>query len=1057
MILCIINITKFKYLFKDNDVGLTTKQENGTYSFLDYGAKVAYIASNGVPMVDAFCAKKADETSILLVPENFELDYNPNVPFKILYHTGVPSCLKVNYFEKKSNFCGKRLQLEEPSSLYADIVKFINLTGCPGIQFDMIWNAIPGCKEPHQMIAPEYITLFMALCRVAIIAHAQDNNDDLIEMLKWLGWPQFIDTDAGKQLNADIISAKRKDMVLQPTWWHEVLGQNYESIKGSVCCYIEFNRDAHSGFLKMMDSIIQNKTLEIDLVLGVYKSISQLLFIRCTTKQELRKAVHDSLEPWVQNIPDPNKLQAGYAPLDGLPRVDSPWLTTEWGATKCKLMRAIEAFGSSYSFQNLKKSIPLTQENPDAHEWWISHNEKLLKFYVEISCNVIKEIDSIISGFNGKESFGADDFSSLLSSLEEKQNVLRQYLDNLTRMFCYDYALVALDEDKGSANKNMSSPQKMAILIVDDIPGEVQKLKKILEQRYSVKVLLPTDDNIFHDIAKYDAIILDDNLSSCKSNGGYKSGLDIFKKLRSCNYRLPVFGFVSSTTSPERTHRWYDAGCNGVWTKGGDTSEFVFRLGIIVGNPEDQEQIDKFVNDTDVPNLEQLKSEGKGIEAKILWGDGMERLRNSISSNLCAKAEAAFRTNEQGKNLALTLLKKALLVNDNCLQAVYVLLFDLIKQVSVAPEEIEKQLKESFKSFIEKKQISIEVDTLISSLNVTQIEMLSKSIKEVEEYRLICYFENDLTHVDYFAKLNEYQTIKFLGRILQPRLTISVKELANLPSREYSIFDDLVKKGKEYRTIVHRGLVINAKPKVFGPAIDTLWLNEILHSTLYTQKTLSPECICELGCGSGLLLCSLLEKYSESVKRVIAIDTSTEALNLTEQNITRICEKCSIKPDVFYLKGDGALEILQHKSIDVLVTNPPYLPEKNNKVSGIDNTPIFGNKLIEAVIKNGKEVMAPNGLAIILKSSLTQDLEIWHKLKDNGWDEWTQEERILRVPLDLLELSGDPQWEYIDNNNESRRGLIQIESHPFYQYWHDIEVIILERTKRDTAEMGVVK
>jgi methylase of polypeptide subunit release factors len=592
------------------------------------------------------------------------------------------------------------------------------------------------------------------------------------------------------------------------------------------------------------------------------------------------------------------------------------------------------------------------------------------------------------------------------------------------------------------------------LLIVDDHPDEVEFLRRELVKAGHEVDVADNARGFSEYYLKWSAVILDQNLGP-----GKETGDRIARRILRKTPDYPVFGYVARTPNHDMTVAgMYDAGCRGIWVKenGEDPrslEELIIRIGLSLCSSDAYLDVLRYINGMDIMSFAEARSFRSYLVPleEALWGKGTDRLRENIASNFCGEAQALLdEAKQKSFARALALLQKALILNPDCLQALYLLAggieqgrFDSLKDDDT-----------SWAMFLERSLEPIRLD-FPDEAKKHLAELSAKPLREdpcpEDDSLLVCCFGEGLGHVDYLAfqniQLEGSQTPrlqKYLGRLHNPRLMLPIKQLAAMPSREYSVLDDLVKQGKDHRVIRHRGLVIRAAAGVFGPAIDTLWFNEMLHRHLYTNPGFAPACVCEVGCGSGMLLCSLVQRYASSLKQIVAIDTSAKALALAEENLRNVISKSRSGAELSLIQGECVLEILRDRSIDVLVTNPPYLPPREQATPG-GGSPVFGAEIVQDLTRGrGAEVLSPGGLALVLRSSLTQDADLWENVPPGDWLIDDLPGGPLRVPLDLREVAGDPQWEWVNRGSVSR-GLFVNPSHPYYQHWHDLSIRRLRR------------
>jgi release factor glutamine methyltransferase len=90
--------------------------------------------------------------------------------------------------------------------------------------------------------------------------------------------------------------------------------------------------------------------------------------------------------------------------------------------------------------------------------------------------------------------------------------------------------------------------------------------------------------------------------------------------------------------------------------------------------------------------------------------------------------------------------------------------------------------------------------------------------------------------------------------------------------------------------------------------------------------------LADIGTGSGCIAITLLLE-TEKIERVIAIDVSEKALKIAKHNALRH----GVIKRIIFLQGD-MLEPLKEKDIDLIVSNPPYVPTDELKKSRLSPT-----------------------------------------------------------------------------------------------------------------------
>ncbi|XP_078399282.1 MTRF1L release factor glutamine methyltransferase isoform X3 [Cetorhinus maximus] len=117
-----------------------------------------------------------------------------------------------------------------------------------------------------------------------------------------------------------------------------------------------------------------------------------------------------------------------------------------------------------------------------------------------------------------------------------------------------------------------------------------------------------------------------------------------------------------------------------------------------------------------------------------------------------------------------------------------------------------------------------------------------------------------------------------------------------------------------------RDLTLKLKPPVFIPRPETEvhWQN--------SQQAAGPLFL-EIGCGSGVIVLSLLHFFKQS--RAVAVDKSPEAVDLTRQNAERLCVQHRLQELQLDVITDSQKLARICGPVDVIVSNPPYVFHKD--------------------------------------------------------------------------------------------------------------------------------
>ncbi len=151
------------------------------------------------------------------------------------------------------------------------------------------------------------------------------------------------------------------------------------------------------------------------------------------------------------------------------------------------------------------------------------------------------------------------------------------------------------------------------------------------------------------------------------------------------------------------------------------------------------------------------------------------------------------------------------------------------------------------------------------------------------------------------------------------------------------------------------GLKIELCPGVYEPAEDTLLLAENLTVEEGTD-------VLEVGVGTGLLALLCATK----ARRVVAVDVSKEAA---------ICARLNAKlnniKNVEVLRGDLLGAFREGALFDLIIFNPPYLPEDGEAASPSWSGGKNGRAVIDRFIARAKNYLKEGGRLLTIGSSLS--------------------------------------------------------------------------------------
>lgn len=306
------------------------------------------------------------------------------------------------------------------------------------------------------------------------------------------------------------------------------------------------------------------------------------------------------------------------------------------------------------------------------------------------------------------------------------------------------------------------------------------------------------------------------------------------------------------------------------------------------------------------------------------------------------------------------------------------------------------------------------------------------------ETALILWMNDELDGLDLleYERRQEGDRLAFLGRVHGPQLMCSLRDFTDFPPVKRAVIEDLIKLGKGHRVVIHGSTCVTTSPKVFGPAIDTMYFAKVLRKHVLPLLGAAPRVVCELGVGSGFLLSSLLAEFGGSGATFLASDVSKDAIALTLHNIERTRARLRGRfalpePIVEVVHTDNLLRRIADSSVDLLITNPPYIPGyRASAPNAYEGTTIIEDLLLG----DGPRVLSQSGVMVLLYSSLSTHI-VESYLKKTPLVGFPVGEP-LRVPLDLREVLGDPLW----MQQLCDRGLEEDMDSPHYGFWHKIQM-----------------
>jgi hypothetical protein len=199
--------------------------------------------------------------------------------------------------------------------------------------------------------------------------------------------------------------------------------------------------------------------------------------------------------------------------------------------------------------------------------------------------------------------------------------------------------------------------------------------------------------------------------------------------------------------------------------------------------------------------------------------------------------------------------------------------------------------------------------------------------------------------------------------------------------------------------------------------------------------------VAEIGVGSGFLLCSMIRALSRRPLSVVGSDIDEVAIATARANVEYLLDEASVHVgvDVRLERDARMLQRVPAESLDVLLSNPPYIPER----SYAGENAYSGTRVIAAfMLDHGPRVLAPGGVAVMLYSSLASVAVAAYLERSPLVAIPLAPGR--RVPFDVRDVGSDPAWMALLRREH---GLEETLVDPAYVNWHTLHVLALCRAE----------
>ena len=247
--------------------------------------------------------------------------------------------------------------------------------------------------------------------------------------------------------------------------------------------------------------------------------------------------------------------------------------------------------------------------------------------------------------------------------------------------------------------------------------------------------------------------------------------------------------------------------------------------------------------------------------------------------------------------------------------------------------------------------------------------------------------------------------MKFLGKVSDARGVSPRIQFLHTWDNQQAAERVLELIGHQSRVTYHNGLPItwdkNVDGKAWSTNIDTIYFSDWLRESGALNDNV--KVAVELGCGAGGISQNIL-KYCLRLEKLTFTDIDPNALNCARRNLKPLAREA----DVSWVIGKGVEGITAPGTVDLLVSNPPYVPTPSGDG---DKDHYSGTKLIRRLFKDGIKLLNPNNaeaaIFVQMSSVTLPDFERYRKEFPDV--EVTQVGKPVRVPLRISGLLREPE------------------------------------------------
>jgi hypothetical protein len=274
------------------------------------------------------------------------------------------------------------------------------------------------------------------------------------------------------------------------------------------------------------------------------------------------------------------------------------------------------------------------------------------------------------------------------------------------------------------------------------------------------------------------------------------------------------------------------------------------------------------------------------------------------------------------------------------------------------------------------------------------------------------------------------------ARLVTPRVFI-LSQWPNKLGAERVL--DLI--GDQSRLTYHNGLPItwdkNVDGKAWSTNIDTVYFSDWLRECGALNESVKVSA--EVGCGAGGISQAVLANCP-NIRKHIYTDIDPNAINCARRNLAPLVGDAEVSWQI----GKGIKGLVEPGTLDILVTNPPYIPTPSGDG---DKDHYSGTKLIKRLFEDGMQLLNPNNpdaaIYVQMSSVTLPDFERYRA--EHPEVEVTPISTPVRVPLRISGLLREPE---VLDFVKKQGGLEFVEGDPL-GYYHEIMAFRL-KPKRES-------